>query len=84
MYFDKQKMMHPTTFVLLTTDENFSSDYKPLWKIIPQLILLNSNFIYFLFQKADNDDDESDDEDYEDVEGEGKFKWMETLCGKSI
>ena len=60
----------------------FSSDYKPLLKIIPQLILLNSNFIYCLFQKADNDEDESDDEDYEDVDGEGKFKWMETLLGR--
>ena len=45
MYFDKQKMMYPTTFVLLTTDENFSSDYKPLLKIIPHLIFLNPNFL---------------------------------------
>jgi len=33
-------------------------------------------------KKADNDEDESDDEDYEDVDGEGKFKWMETLLGE--
>ena len=53
-------------------------------KIISQLYLfLIFFFISWLFQKADNDDDESDDEDYEDVEGEGKFKWMEKLCGKS-